>query len=102
MPRGGERLRLTPSPAHDDAMFARLAAGLVDCWQTLGIRMRDQWDPALLGRVENAAAGRAADAASVVAAVSSFKQQALSTASKKQTVSESSAQQPQQQRSMVL
>ncbi|MBX3500119.1 MAG: 5-aminolevulinate synthase [Alphaproteobacteria bacterium] len=33
--RGAERLRITPTPAHDDAAMDRLVAALVDVWQTL-------------------------------------------------------------------
>ena len=52
VPRGLERLRLTPSPLHSDQMLQRLINGMNDCWDTLQIKRRDQFTPDVLGEVE--------------------------------------------------
>lgn len=38
VPRGTERLRITPSPLHDDGEMDRLVAALVEIWRRLEIR----------------------------------------------------------------
>jgi len=38
VPKGSERLRITPGPLHDDAMMDRLVEALSSIWHNLGIR----------------------------------------------------------------
>ena len=42
VPRGMERLRITPSPYHDDGLIDRLAGALVEVWNRLSLQRRDQ------------------------------------------------------------
>lgn len=46
VPRGTERLRITPTPFHDDALIGTLKDALVETWTALGISFRDQTKPA--------------------------------------------------------
>jgi 5-aminolevulinate synthase len=38
--KGTERLRITPSPYHDDVLIDRLAEALLNVWEELGLSLR--------------------------------------------------------------
>jgi len=40
VPRGSERLRITPTPYHDDKLIDALAEAMVDVWGRLGLPLR--------------------------------------------------------------
>ncbi|RUX01574.1 5-aminolevulinate synthase, partial [Mesorhizobium sp. M8A.F.Ca.ET.023.01.1.1] len=47
VPRGTERLRITPTPFHSDALIAELQDALVETWDALGIPYGSAGRPAV-------------------------------------------------------
>jgi len=42
VPKGSERLRITPTPYHADAVIDALAEALVDVWERLELPLKDR------------------------------------------------------------
>jgi Aminotransferase class I and II len=42
VPRGSERLRITPTPHHDDGLVDALSEALINVWQRLGLPLKHQ------------------------------------------------------------
>jgi 5-aminolevulinate synthase len=42
VPKGAERLRITPTPYHDDALIGVLVEALIDVWRRLGLPFEDR------------------------------------------------------------
>jgi 5-aminolevulinate synthase len=42
VPKGSERLRITPTPYHEDAVINALAEALVDVWERLELPLKDR------------------------------------------------------------
>jgi 5-aminolevulinate synthase len=40
--KGTERLRITPSPYHDDGLIDRLADALLQVWERLGLPLKQK------------------------------------------------------------
>jgi 5-aminolevulinate synthase len=45
VPRGTERLRITPTPFHSDQLIDGLRDALLETWRTLGIHFHDAGRP---------------------------------------------------------
>ena len=53
VPRGTERLRITPTPLHDDALIEGLKDALIETWRALGIPFQSETKPATPARASH-------------------------------------------------
>ena len=53
VPRGTERLRITPTPLHDDALIDGLKDALIETWRALGIPFQSETKPATPARASH-------------------------------------------------
>jgi 5-aminolevulinate synthase len=56
VPRGTERLRITPTPAHDVRLIGQLADAIVSVWHELDLPLGRDWQPGAL-RTQTVASG---------------------------------------------
>jgi 5-aminolevulinate synthase len=56
VPRGTERLRITPTPAHDARLIGQLADAMVSVWRELNLPLAGDYQPAEQ-RTQTVAAG---------------------------------------------
>lgn len=43
VPKGEERLRITPTPGHDQTQIDRLCHSLIDVWKVLELKKESNW-----------------------------------------------------------